>query len=654
MRVTWENLTVEMRGVSPSVEKDARDILERQLTLSQDPAVSPPLADDLAFFLRARYLELGYAAAEVDWTLEGNLAVLLVNEGLKRTIGDVTVEGESQVPEDELKAYLLRQTREREGRLAKTLPYVAADIEAGVGLVARKLQAEGYLNAAVEGPVLAPRVDSGVMDISLTLRPGPRFTYGRVTVEGAVPKLEAAARKRAAGLEGSPYSEVALENVRQQIKGDHQARGWFKAEVTAVAAPPGAGAGASPASLKVTPGELFTVSGVTVAAGLSRGAERLVTSVFNVAQGERYAPDSLDLLHRRALDTGVFTKLDVVPEADGPDTLALQVTVEEAKPKTLGLYGGYETFKGPILGTEARHVNFWDTGDSVALRAEGSARGLDGSLQLVDPAIFSTRNSLSLDLSAQTFSFKDYERNTLAARATLTRRFTRRVSAGLFTEYSMNETESRVLTREELGPDSYRPASAGGNFTLDFRDSPLIPRRGWLVNGALQGFSGAGDVSFLKSDLSAAFYYPFSAKWRAAAGARTTTLSGVDDPAEVPIDLRVYNGGGNSVRSFPERELGPVSRTGTPLGGLSATVVSAELSYEVISGLEIAAFGDAGTLDTEGSSVFAVPDDWRYAIGAGLRYKLPIGPLRVDYGFNPDRREGEPFGALHVTFGFAF
>jgi outer membrane translocation and assembly module TamA len=38
----------------------------------------------------------------------------------------------------------------------------------------------------------------------------------------------------------------------------------------------------------------------------------------------------------------------------------------------------------------------------------------------------------------------------------------------------------------------------------------------------------------------------------------------------------------------------------------------------------------------------------------GIRYQLPIGPLRVDYGFNPGRQPGEAAGALHVTFGFAF
>jgi outer membrane translocation and assembly module TamA len=44
----------------------------------------------------------------------------------------------------------------------------------------------------------------------------------------------------------------------------------------------------------------------------------------------------------------------------------------------------------------------------------------------------------------------------------------------------------------------------------------------------------------------------------------------------------------------------------------------------------------------------------RYALGLGLRYKLPIGPIRLDYGWNPDRQPGEDFGAFHFSFGFAF
>ena len=103
-----------------------------------------------------------------------------------------------------------------------------------------------------------------------------------------------------------------------------------------------------------------------------------------------------------------------------------------------------------------------------------------------------------------------------------------------------------------------------------------------------------------------------------------------------------------------QREMGLKSKSGTPLGGSATHVFSVELSYEIRPNLELALFGDAGSVSRDEDSLLASPDDLRYAIGLGIRYKLPVGPLRVDYGFNPDRKEGEDLGALHITFGFAF
>ena len=41
----------------------------------------------------------------------------------------------------------------------------------------------------------------------------------------------------------------------------------------------------------------------------------------------------------------------------------------------------------------------------------------------------------------------------------------------------------------------------------------------------------------------------------------------------------------------------------------------------------------------------------RYAVGAGIRYNLPIGPLRLDYGINPDPHPHEKIGAFQFSFG---
>jgi outer membrane translocation and assembly module TamA len=128
--------------------------------------------------------------------------------------------------------------------------------------------------------------------------------------------------------------------------------------------------------------------------------------------------------------------------------------------------------------------------------------------------------------------------------------------------------------------------------------------------------------------------------------------SGPDELTTIPIDERFFNGGATTVRSYGERDLGPHDPKGNPIGGEFYTIFNVEYTFPIYGELQGATFFDAGNLlpTSEEPGV----DDMRYALGAGLRYKLPIGPIRLDYGWNPDRQPGEDFGAFHFSFGFAF
>ena len=653
--LVFSGVPLALRGVSPGMDAAVRLVLEKQMALSGDRAVSAPLADDLAFFLRQRYLQLGYAKAQVEWEVAGRSAELAVVEGPQHRVGRVEFSGVSPEQVEVLRPYLTRQTREREGRLAKALPFVEGDLQAGLGLVLRKLQAEGYLRAQAAPLAFQENPIGEVIDIRVELTPGPLSVFGSVAVEGDAGVISAAARKQIEALGGQPFSEVRLEGLRQAVKGDLQSRGYFAAEV--VAAVPVGAEGTVPASLSVQSGRPFKVVEVRTAEGLGRGASRVVDAIFHAATGQGYDPETLDLLYRRSLDTGIFSQLEVDPVALGPDTLALAVKGELAKPKTLGFFGGYETFYGPIAGIEARHVNFLDTGDSLGLRAELRGTGANGSLQWADPAFLGSRNALGLGLAVESFTFKDYGRHTVSLRGSLTRRLDRRITVEALSGLSLNAVSSDVLTSAELGPTDYGTLTAGGRVTLDYRDNPLNPRSGWLAGARLEGGfdqGGEEDIGFVRSELNASWYHPLGEAWRIALGARAAAVASSGGMAELPIDLRLFNGGGTSVRSFAEREMGPSSARGsTPLGGTATAVLNAELSYQIMTSLELAAFADAGSLSGEDSDRFA-REELRYALGLGLRYQLPIGPLRLDYGFNPDRQPGEAAGAFHVTFGFAF
>ncbi len=98
--------------------------------------------------------------------------------------------------------------------------------------------------------------------------------------------------------------------------------------------------------------------------------------------------------------------------------------------------------------------------------------------------------------------------------------------------------------------------------------------------------------------------------------------------------------------------LGRTIRGGDPIGGEFFTIFNVEYTFPIYQELLGAVFVDAGNLLPDASSPGL--NDMRYAIGVGLRYNLPIGPMRLDYGVNPDPHTDEAFGAFHFSFGFAF
>ncbi len=653
--VTLEGLHVEAKGVSPTNADDVKTVIEEQLALSGDTAMSDPLADDLAFFLRQRLLDLGFPEATVSWTVVDGAAVLDVAEGPRYTVGQISYPGNTSQAEADLTRYLLRPTHEKLGRDDPSPPLVEADMKKGAELVQRYYQAQGYLNATVAEPAFLMRSETKTYDIVVRITEGNRYNIGQITLAGTGPWE--ARRKEIddilKDLTGQPYSEVKIENARKAIAGLFQQRGYFNANVTTTAHPERVRGGDVPVACQITTGNLFRVAGISVGPGFSKGAERLVRSSFKRAVNRVYSPTDLEVMHKQALSSDMFSRLDVTPKVMTDDTITLELTGTEGPTRTMAAYVGYETFRGVIIGGELRKVNIFNSGNSAQIKAEYSGVGLNGGVKVFDPAVFNSPYNLNLELLADSQDIFDYERRTIGGRATLARQWTRNFTTSAFAGYSLNESESEVLSPAELGPDEYNLGLVGLTATIDFRDSPVLPTKGFVASASYSATLG-GDVSFTRADLSFAFYRPLTKKFRVAALARTSAISPERTLDEVPIDLRLFNGGASSVRSFQERELGLKSKSGTPLGGTLSQTFSVEFSYEVFTNFEVALFGDMGALTREEDDIFNRPEDVRYAIGLGLRYKLPVGPLRIDYGYNPTREEGEDTGALHITFGYAF
>ncbi len=672
---------IEFRGAQAFKEKELRTTLKEEITTIEDFGLSPARADDVAFFLEVFYRKHGYADVNVHSAIESqNRLRLDITEGPRFKLRTIVFDGNVREPTDKLFEYAVGPTRERYSKLEKKLPFVAADIEEGANLVRRFYVADGFLDVVVDPPRYTFHRETSEVDVVMPIHEGQQFFFGSISFSGHTVYDAETLRGEMLDLLQRPYTDARIDDIPRRLQAYYKARGYYDVKVVATGAPEVAVTGRVPVQITIAAGPVYHFDGVTVS-GLSRLRPSYVIKRFNRLNGKTYSPDVLDERFRTLMRTGLFNVLQIKPVPVDGHLLRLDISAEEAKSKEFGFSIGYGTFEGAIAGVQYRDRDLFGYGRPVTTSIEVSQRSYKGEILYEDPFFLDTDFAFRARLAAFTFDFDGYSKFELGGRFELTRKITKHDEAGLtFAIRHVKITNDGIKPEFLLGPTGYLVNTIGLTNTLDMRESPYVTPRGFLINNTVELASNAlgSDIEFVRGTMRVGYYLPFGPKvltpgvvedqpgtpfqrWvqqsAIAFGARagiihSLTVSGAAEATAIPIDERFFNGGADTVRSFGERELGPHDNKGHPVGGEFFTVFNVEYTFPILGELQGAIFTDAGNLLPTSEEIGL--NDLRYAIGAGLRYKLPIGPIRLDYGVNPDPRPDEDFGAFHFSFGFAF
>jgi len=673
---------IEFRGQQAFKDKELRVALKEEITTIEDFGLSPARADDLAFFLEVFYRKHGYAKVDVHYVIEsGDRLRLDINEGPRFLLSEVIFDGNAHQPAEKLFEYMVGPTRERYSSLEKRLPFVASDLEEGTRLVQRFYVAEGFLNAVVDPPQSKFQADSNEVVVTVPVHEGRQYFFGNVTFSGQTVYGSEALRGQISDLLQRPYTDLRVEDIPRRLEAYFKARGYYDVKVVASGTPDAAVSGRVPVHIVVSPGGVYHFDGVTVT-GLRRLHPSFVTKRFTRLEGKTYSPDALDERFRTLMKTGQFNLLQIKPVPVDGHLLQLDISAEEAKSKEFGFWVGFDTYEGALAGVQVGDRDLFGYGRPVTATIEVSQRSYRGEILYEDPFFFDTDFVFTAKVYALTFDYDGYTKFELGGRLELSRKITKYDEAALVLAIRhVKITDSQIRPDFLLGESNYQVNSIGLTNTLDFRESPYVNPRGFLIGNTIDVAPGGlgSDIELVRGTMRVGYYLPFGPKpltpgvvidqpvesgfqkWihqsSIAFGARagivhSLTNSGSDEATALPIDERFFNGGATTVRSFGERDLGPHDNHGHPVGGEFFTVFNVEYTFPIFGELQGAVFTDAGNLLPTSEDIGL--SDMRYAIGGGLRYKLPVGPIRLDYGVNPDPREFEDFGAFHFSFGFAF
>jgi len=575
-----------------------------------------------------------------------------ISEGPYYKLGEIYFEGNKTFKPAALKDYMIGTTRARFSQFQKQLPFVEADLVTGTTLLQSFYVSQGFPQVQIVKLATIPDNKSGAVNAIVTINEGPRFYFGPISFSGnfGIAPTEFSAKIKSLTKPPKPYSDAELQNLQRDLTFGFKKKGYYSASVSATPNFRGAHGGLVPITVDAVPGPVYRFGAFVENQGPNaRVRPEFLPRRFEQLRGVTYDPDKLKDLYSKLYLTGLYDSLDIqeVPQTD--DTITLVATPEEAKAKELGFYVGYDTFDGILLGTNYTNRNVDGLGRIFSFFVDYTGRGPDGEISYENPWFLERDIDFRTALGLSFKSLIGYSIQKYYGRIAFTKTFRKGIETAVFFEAKEGNVSSIVIHPESLaGPTSYQLITLGLTQVFDFRDSPTNPRKGWVLDGSAS-FSESvdGSASFARFTGRYSTYFSFG-KTLLALGARLGYIDSVQGTAGVPIDERFFNGGSTTVRSFYETDLSPKDTENHPIGGLARSIFNVEYDVPIYGDLVGAAFVDAGGT---GNTPF---DNFATGIGGGVRYNLPIGPVRVDYGVNPAPRKNQSVSVLSLSFGFAF
>ena len=632
-----------------------RNAIEEQLSRIASDLKNPNAhipdasADDAAYYLGVFYQYNGFDDADVTAVVQHRTLEIYIREGQKTSIGSITVEGNNAIESSRITSMLVSPTRDRTTTpFSNRLPFVQDDLRMGRERVRDLYRSEGFVEADVDELEIERSPNGDTANIRITVLEGPRHFFGEPRFSGTGSFPEQLLRAAIAPILREPYTEARITEIEQKIRNTLADSAFLEAKVS-VSAPLEAQSKdhVIPVAITIHTGAEYRF-GHTKIEGLDRLKPKFISRRTALLAGKPYSKAALERVRKDLQSTGLFDSLRFTPVPDASRTVTLQCDAVETRQRELGFSVGYGTYEGAILAVQAADRNIRGSGNSAEIEIEFSQRGPTANISYTLPWIGASNYGLSNRFLIRQRNEIGYDKIETGLRAELLRKPARPLLLSLFGAIRNVEITSTTFDPSRVGSGAYQIITGGVSAGLDHRDSRFNPRSGWLASTTAEANTTSDGLTFTRLTAKSAIHFKASKDVNLAIGGRFGTISGSTD---VPIDERFFLGGPYSVRSFTERHLTTQRDAGKSLGGHQFFVMNAEADFPLLPKLRGALFADAGNLSDSNQMNWK---ETRYALGAGFRYDLVVGPLRVDIGKNPSPRKYEPWGAINVSFGFAF
>ena len=660
--------------------------LRKLVPVFEEHAVDHDLLVEGARNLRDHFQSQGYFDAQVEFKQQKVIndranVDFLVNTGKRHKLEAISITGNKYFSNDVIRERMYLQTASLlqfpRGRYSESLLRRDRDN------ITNLYESNGFrdvkvISHAIDGYL--GKEDS--IAVTVEIQEGPQYLVNSVRVEGMDTLGKERVLAKLSSSEGQPFSEFNVAVDRDTILAEYFEKG-FPSATFEWSSKPAAEPHRMDLQFVVHEGrEQFVRQVLINPAGLKVTRPAMVSRSLRLNPGDPLSPTAITDTQRRLYDLGVFARVDAAienPEGE-TDRKYVLYNMEEAGRYSLAagvgaelariggcancLGAGQTGFSGRVSLDVTRN-NLWGLGHSLSVRTRASTLDQRGVLSYNWPR-FRNREKLSLSFTALVENSADvrtYSYLRGEASVQLSQRLSK--ASTFFYRYSYRRVDvdqSTLKITPLLIPLLSQPVRVGIvsiGWVFDRRDDPVDPHKGMyntidsgLALHALgsQSQDAAGNtttLNFVRLLVRNATYHPIGKKFVFARSTQVGDITSFNTPGDlnaIPLPERFFGGGGASHRGFPEFQAGPRDpTTGLPLGGTFLMFNQHELRFPLIGdNIGGVLFHDLGNIYSKLSN-FSLRQTQRdirdfdymvHAVGFGIRYRTPVGPVRVDLAYS--------------------
>lgn len=399
--------------------------------------------------------------------------------------------------------------------------------------------------------------------------------------------------------------------------------------------------------------------------GNVRTMDEVIRREFTLVEGDAYNRAKLTKSEQNIRNLDFFETVNVEERPGStPDKTVIDVNVQEKSTGELSIGAGFSTSDGPLAEFRLREKNLLGRGQELAFSTTVAGERTEFDLSFTEPYFLDRDLSAGVDLFRITRNQDelayDLERTGGALRV------------GYPVAKDLRQTLSYKLEENDITDvdptASFFIRSQEGNrmtsaiaqqLVYDTRDSILDPTEGVITRFNTEVAGLGGDAKYVQNRIGANYFYPLRDQWVLSLLGETGYVFGYGDE-DVQVNERFYLGG-STLRGFERSGVGPRdTATDDSLGGNIFYRGSVEMAMPSglpeDLGVRAHVFSDFGSLwevDDNGASV-EDENSLRLSVGAGLSWKSPLGPLRVDFATPIMEETYDKDEVFRFSFGTSF